>query len=171
MVFNRGKKQNKTIRWGQTKKHNFAHQLNLVWTRLLKSVIFIWVKKKERKKEGVKKKSIYQVLNVPAPFIMTSMHIPFNLWKWALPCWREFPAPDECNHTHCLLTRDDRQDESTHQHARVFFANRQKLLFFMGLVAIHPQEFFFLFSFLCFGFLLFKMSFRYLNKCCCSSFK
>lgn len=44
---------------------------------------------------------------------------PFLFIKCALLCWHEFQAPDECSDviamcTHCLLTRDGRQDKSTH---------------------------------------------------------
>lgn len=103
-----------------------------------------------------------------APFMMMLMHIPFYLSKCALLCWHEFQAPYECSDviamcTHCLLTRDGRQDKSTHQHTRVFLQTSKGS--FMGLVAIHPQEFTFFF------FLLVKLRFRYLNKCCCSLFK
>lgn len=69
---------------------------------------------------------------------------PFYLSKCALLCWHEFQAPDECSDviamcTHCLLTCDGRQDKSIN--TIEFFCKQAKALF-MGLVAIHPQEFF-----------------------------
>lgn len=103
-----------------------------------------------------------------APFMMMLMHIPFYLSKCALLCWHEFQAPDECSNviamcTHCLLTCDGRQDESTHQHTRVFLQTGKGS--FYGS-SCNPSSGIFLFCFL-----LFKISFRYLNKCCCSLFK
>lgn len=83
---------------------------------------------------------------------------PFYLSKCALLCWHEFQAPDECSDviamcTHSLLTCEGRQDKSTHQHTRVFLQTKAKALF-MGLVAIHPQEFLFVFFFCCLKYVL-----------------
>lgn len=123
--------------------YSFKAQLGpiakLFWNRILRPVVLIWVK------------NIYQALNVPAKFDSCLHHfrscisLLFIKKRSFRPLTRQ--AKLWCCYV-CVLAvccRDGRQDKSTHLYTIELFCKQAKALF-MGLVAVHPQEFCFVFA-------------------------
>lgn len=163
---------------GQTVKHNSAHK-NLYALGLTFEVSYLFqIKKKEIDIYIVSAECPWKVELHFAPFMLTLMHISF--FFYFLPSWklallqREFQATDECRDVAAVCTHCVPLTSPPINAPEGFFS-----LFLSFHLPLPPPPspwktavngsscnpssgnvYFF----------LFKISFRYLNKCCCSSF-